>query len=225
MANKPTTPWNSLEVTKLIVSALTPVLLFAIGYKVNQWVREGEARAKTAENQRQEQAAREQALRDRADLRQQAVRELSTFVYERRVRAEMLSSALQRNAAQAELMRRKELYDESYVKWNSHHQANLLGIRQLLESKEYSQYEELMEFHLVQNIFRPLDACLTAAYDERLRGESPVRTLAACNARLLIQRALDCGYAFTDTLFRLSALSEDRAAEQAARAIIEQRCQ
>lgn len=175
--------WNSLEITKIAVGALTPLLIFVIGIVVNQSIRS----------------------RDQADQRQAAVQTLSRFIYERRARSEMLASGIRRAAAKEELEERKRLYDEAYVQWNTNHQANLLQIRRLLNEKQYSDFEALMEFQLVTRIFKPLDECLTSAYDNHRSGTLGATTLDQCGARELIQRALDCGYAFTDELFKLSA--------------------
>lgn len=39
MANGKSTPWNSLEITKVIISALTPLLLFTLGILINSSVK------------------------------------------------------------------------------------------------------------------------------------------------------------------------------------------
>jgi hypothetical protein len=213
-------PWNSLEVTKLIVTALTPALIFIFGLRVNQSVRDSERADRVAEE-----------ARAQADNRRLAVQNLSRFIYERRARAELVASSLRRNASIEELTRRKEAYDEAYVSWNSNHQANLLLIRQLLGNEEYTDFERLMEFQLVSRIFNPLDNCLTRAYDARLRKENPVPILDTCltgdaetSARTLVQAALDCGYAFTDELFRLSASPGNPDRQDVGTREIEERC-
>jgi hypothetical protein len=189
----PKTPWNSLEITKVALGGLTPLLIFALGLIVNQSIRSRDEVVKQAET-----------ARIRSEQRQAAVQNLSRFIYERRARAEMLAASLRRNVSLEEIIERKKLYDEVYVRWNTNHQANLLLIRQLLEEKQYSEFEALMEFHLVRRIFTPLDQCLTSAYDRRLGGAPGRVPLEQCSARELIQRALDCGYALTDELFKLS---------------------
>ena len=181
---KPKATWNSLEITKVILSGLTPLLIFVLGFVVNQSIRSRDDVLKQAETNRL-----------RSEQRQTAVQNLSRFIYERRARAEMLASALRRNVSLEEIIERKKLYDDVYVRWNANHQANLLLVRQLLEEKQYSEFEALLEFHLVRNIFAPLDQCLTSAYDRRLGGALGGATLEQCSARELIQRALDCGYA------------------------------
>jgi len=185
--------WNSLEITKVVVSAITPMLIFILGLMLTESVHKRDEALKNAESQR-----------IRSEQRQAAVLNLSRFIYERRARAEMLASSLRRNVSLAEIVERKKLYDDAYVKWNTNHQANLLLIRQVLDEKQYSEFDSLLEFHLVGDIFAPLDACLTSSYDRRLSSPSGAAVLDQCSAKILIQAALDCGYAFTDELFKLS---------------------
>jgi hypothetical protein len=209
-------PWNSLEIVKVAVGLLTPLLLFWIGYVANQSLRAADESRKQVEAERQ-----------LADTRRTAIQALSRFIYERRVRAELLASALRRNAEKPvavsidELVRRKQSYDEAYVTWNAHHQANLFLVRQVLGAKDYSDFESVVEFRLVGLIFAPLDACLTRAYDRAIRGGDPRPELDTCRTRELLQRALDCGYAITDELFKLAGASGDAGR---AGSIVDERC-
>ena len=104
MDDRKKNPWNSLEIVKLIVGLLTPLLLFWIGYMVNDSLRTAEESRKQLETQRQ-----------LAETRRAAIQALSRFIYERRVRAELLASALRRHAEKPvaasleELVRRKQL--------------------------------------------------------------------------------------------------------------------
>jgi len=216
MTDQKKSPWNSLEVVKLAVGLLTPLLLFWIGYAANAALRRAEESSKQLEAQRQ-----------LAETRRTAIQALSRFIYERRVRAELLASALPRNAQKPvaasldELVKRKQLYDEAYVAWNANHQANLFLVRQVLGAREYSDFESIVESRLVKLVFAPLDACLTRAYDRAIRGGDPRSELDTCGAPELLQRALDCGYAITDELFKLAGAGGD--AEQ-ARSIVDERC-
>jgi hypothetical protein len=203
------TPWNSLEVTRVVLGGLTPLLIFVLGFVVNQSIRSRDDVLTQAEQDRV-----------RSEQRQNAVQSLSRFIYERRARAEMLASALRRNVSLEEIVERKKLYDDAYVRWSTDHQANLLLVRQLLEEKQYSKFEELLECHLVGNIFAPLDQCLTAAYDRRLGGAAGGATLEQCSARQLIQRALECGYALTDELFKLSGAATESGRAVATQVIV-----
>ncbi len=63
----------------------------------------------------------------------------------------------------------------------------------------------MIEFQLVKNIFTPLDNCLTKAYDYYItKGESGQTIYVECKDPILLQRALDCGYALTDELYNLT---------------------
>lgn len=133
-------PWNSLEVAKLAASLLTPLLLFWLGYETSQSIqRSEELREDLQKQQRLEQT------------RQSAVQSFSKFIYERRARAELLASALKRHASsptlesRAEVVERKKLYDKAYFRWNSNHQANLLLVRQVLGSEQYSDFESIVD--------------------------------------------------------------------------------
>jgi len=210
--------WNSLEITKLVVSLLTPLLLFWIGFMTNKGIREVES-DKISEQKRVENVR----------SRQQAVQSFSKYIYERRARAELLSSSLRRHAKSPlaesynELILRKKLYDEAYYNWNANSQANLFLIRQILQDDRYTIIEDIVEKDLILNILRPLDACLTDAYDNAIRNGDPVVILDNCNSKVLLANALDCGYAITDELYKLTA--EDSVYDISnAKEIIERQC-
>ena len=205
MNNPQRSPWNSLEIVKLAALLLTPLLLFWLAYSINDSIREGELSRQQSKN--------EQLL---SQQRQSAVQKFSKFIYERRSRSELLSSALRRHEnepvqqSMLEVVERKKLYDEAYHHWNTHHQANLLLIRKILDSSSYSKFEGIVESRLVLQTFKPLDSCLTKAYDAAIRNRDPLPILDQCRATDLIQQALDCGYAITDGLFRLSVNGDRR---------------
>lgn len=211
MSNESKNPWNSLEVIKLLEGLLVPLALVVIGYLINSGFRSAdEARAEAVRQAEKSQKELEGA-RQLAQTRQTAVGNFSRFIYERRVRSELLHSALRRHAdaptedSRRELIDRKRLYDEAYVNWNANHQANLLLVRQILGATNYSDFEDAVESRLVGKTFAPIDSCLTKAYDLAIRGKDPRTAMAECRAKELIQRALDCGYAITDELFKLSS--------------------
>ena len=221
-ANKGTRVWNSLEITKLLAEALLPIVLLIVGNQFNQSVREAEAEARKTE-----------AARAAAAARQTAVESMSRFIYDRQARAALVVSSLLRNSPLDELRERKKNYDETYIAWNANQQSNLLAVRQLLgESRSYTPFEELMENRLANGILAPLDACLTAAYDQRLQARDPLPILDQCNvsgrrvpAKALLQAALDCGYTFTDELFKLSERPTDARSQANATVEITRRCQ
>lgn len=218
--------WNSLELAKLLVGTLTAITLAVLGFLVNSNFREADEARATAQRRAESTQRDLEAERTRISARQAAVSSLSRFIYERRVHSELLLSGLMRHAKSpttislAEVVERKKLYDAAYVNWNTNHQANLLLIRQVLDSPFYSRFEALLEFRLVSQVFSPLDRCLTEAYDLSVRGQDPRALLETCKATSLVQRSLDCGYAMTDELFRLSSPTE----EAAAQSILESRC-
>jgi hypothetical protein len=216
MPEKRNNRWNSLEITKILISLMTPVFLFWLGYVTNESIRDTEQARLQIEKARIE-----------SQEKQAAVQQFSKYIYERRARAELLASALKRHArapnpeSLKEVIDRKRFYDEAYFNWNANHQANLLLVRQILGSEKYSAFESLVEFRLVGKIFRPIDSCLTKAYDAAIRDIDPIPILKECNSGTLMQQALDCGYAITDELFKLSGAVID---ENDAVSIVDERC-
>jgi hypothetical protein len=216
MPNTGKNNWSSLEITKIIISLLTPLFLFWLGYITNESIRDTEQTRQQLEKKRQE-----------AEDKQSAVQQFSKYIYERRTRAELLASALKRHAnapnsvSLKEVIDRKRLYDEAYFNWNANHQTNLLLVRQILGSKQYSAFESIVEFRLVGKIFKPIDSCLTQAYDAAIRDIDPRPILKDCNSVTLMQQALDCGYAITDELFKLSGTA---VGEGDAVSIVDERC-
>ena len=79
----------------------------------------------------------------------------------------------------------------------------------------------MVEFRLVAKTFSPIDRCLTQAYDLAIRGKDSRPMLKECRATELIQRALDCGYAITDELFKLSGPT---GKAQESESIVDARC-
>ncbi len=211
MSNK--NAWNSLEVAKLAISVLTPLLLFWLGYLVSDSTKQTERALKEIEE-----------IREVQKNNQLAVQNLAKRIYERRSRAELLASSIKRNVSKDEIIKRKEQYDEAYFQWNRDHQANLLLVRSVLGEKRYSDFESMIEFLLVGKVFAPLDACLTKAYDYRITQEkSGEAILMECSVSTLLQQALDCGYALTDELFKLTE-QNGRIERVEASSIVAQRC-
>ncbi len=191
--------WTWLEVTKVVLGLLTPIAVLYLTFSAQGVVRD----------------------RESTQLRQERVQSLAEDVYSRRVRAELLASALRRHFAEpadeslAEVVERKRAYDEAYAAWNRASQSNLLSIRQLLAADAYSNLESVVESRLVRQGFAPLDTCLTHAYDQAIRGRNAAALLERCDVRRLLQFTLDCGYAITDELYRATELDAAKRAEAA----------
>ena len=211
MSNEKT--WSSLEITKLIIAVLTPLLLFWLGYLVSDSTKQTERALKEIEE-----------IKEVQRNNQLAVQSLAKRIYERRSRAELLASSIKRNVSIDETIKRKTQYDEAYFQWNRDHQANLLLVRSVLGEKQYSDFESMIEFHLVGKIFAPLDSCLTKAYDFRIINKKSAKAiLDECGASTLLQQALDCGYALTDELYKLTELRNKEQRDETS-SIVAQRC-
>lgn len=220
-------PWNSLEIAKLLASLVTPIAVVFIGYLISAATKEADNRH--TQQIRESEAQRAQQLRDAEAIRgrRTAVVELSKFIYERRVRAELLSSAMRRNAtnpvdeSRQEVIARKRDYDIAYANWNTNSQAILLRVRTILLSPTYSGSENVIETRLVGRFLAPLDRCLTEAFDVTIRNGDPRPILQKCKSTTLVQNVLDCGYAITNELYRLSSeldpkvISQDHVARHA----------
>lgn len=206
---------------------MTPVLVVVLSFQINRYFREADAAREQAAQVAQREQKEIEDRRLQSQARQAAVTTFSRFIYERRARSELLASALKRHAesptedSKKEVLDRKRLYDDAYFNWNASHQANLLLVRQVLGSNRYSEFEGMVEFRLVGQTFSPLDGCLTRAYDASIRNKDPRPILKECKASELIQRALDCSYAITDELFKLSNPS---GLSQESLSIVDSRC-
>jgi hypothetical protein len=190
----------------LVIVIVTFALSGLLGAVFSQWLS-----ARVAEAQRN---------RLETEARKVAIQNFSRDVYGRRARAEMLASSFRREAPLYEIKERKRDYDEAYVEWNTNNQANLLLIRDVLMTDQYTFFESVVEFTLVGKIFRPLDECLTQAFDIRMSEGDPQPALDRCDSKRLLQEALDCGYAISDELYKLSGGVTQR--EQAAEEISSQ---
>lgn len=197
--DKPKSVWTSLEVAKLIAAALVPVSIAATGAYLTQ-------------KDRQKEEVR---------AHWEAIDHISRAALHRRVRAELLASALRRDAKSPtehslqELKQRKQAYDEAYVDWNANIGRYMLTLRRASGDTQYTQLESKQQRALVNTILKPMDACLTEAYDQAMarQGSKVSLALDACNIRGLLQQSLDCTYEITDQAYLLAFV---RTAEPAA---------
>lgn len=148
------------------------------------------------------------------EARLATLQEFARLIYYRLTRAQMLFSSLRRAAPIEELKERKKLYDDAFVEWGAKLQSNLFLIRSVMELQGYSDFESHVEFRLVP-IMREIDASLTTAYDDRLKGHDTKDTLKKCGITDSMQIAIDCSYAITDGLFQLAAPIEPLSREEA----------
>jgi hypothetical protein len=139
----------------------------------------------------------------RAQQRQEAVKQMSNLIYERRTRAGMVVSSMRRLADTEELRHRKRLYDEVYVDWNKNVRLNLFVIREVMGEKALSAFEQDFEELLIHPMSL-IDNCLTKAYDLKLAGTDPLPVLDTCQMPMLHQLVLDCGATFTNEVYKLS---------------------
>ena len=142
----------------------------------------------------------------RATHRQDAIKQMSNLIYERRTRAGMVVSSLRRLADVEELKHRKRLYDEVYVDWNKNVRLNLFVIREVMGERQLSAFEQDFEELLVRPMSL-IDNCLTRAYDLKVAGQDPLPVLDVCQMAMLHQLVLDCGATFTNEVYKQTRLS------------------
>ncbi|MEM6374448.1 MAG: hypothetical protein AAF727_16980 [Pseudomonadota bacterium] len=180
--------WTWLELAKIGLGILTPLTIFFLSYMIDRSIHE----------------------RDTLAQKDLSVQRFAQDIYGRRVAAELLASGLRRHSEEPnetsllEVRERKARYDSAYVDWNTRSQSNLLIIRRLLDSDVYTNLEAIVDRHLVLLGFRPLDNCLTEAYDNAIRGRDASIVLDVCESSGLLDFVLLCGSAITDELARVS---------------------
>lgn len=189
--------WNSLEAVKLLVAVAVPVSIFVAGNKVAD-VTKAEASAKA----------------DR-----EAVQRLSQAILQRRAQSELLYSSVIRNFtfgqtddSKTEMIERKKNYDAVWASWNADIRGNLLVLREIGGGPNV--LDSYFQNSLSLAIFKPMDACLTDAYDLAIRGkEEGKQKLYDCDIKSLLGQALNCGYMLTT---QAQLISQDRSKAQQA---------
>jgi hypothetical protein len=150
----------------------------------------------------------------------ESVADVTNLLYERRMRASMLASAISRGADVTEIRDRKKLYDDVFVRYNATLQSNMFRIREIFHTSDYTRFESLLEGP-VHVLFAMDDACLTASYDaaiskDAMTNKTAKDTLSKCpsdaqvplSIKTIHQTLLDCEYAYTDALYRIVRSSE-----------------
>ncbi len=166
------------------------------------------------------------AIQARREAGIKAVSEFSQLVYERRVRTELLASALSRRSAREELLARKAAYDEVYVRWNKEIPRNQLAMRDAFGNLEYSELETYVQYGLTPH-FSMLDKYVTAGFDALTRGDDWRYDSGFVKTHL--DSALECAYVITNR-FWVAANNfgrgdpESRASLEATRKELEDRC-
>jgi hypothetical protein len=108
----------------------------------------------------------------------ESVKEVTNLLYERLTRAVLLSSAIQREAREPEILARKAAYDDVYVRWNSTLLSNQFRMREISGSSLYSEYEGYFDSKMAP-LLKAADKCLTAAFDTYLRRPEPAAVAPA----------------------------------------------
>lgn len=172
------------------------ILTGVIGWLLTNWY-----------NERQKQ---NDIARLRIESGTAAAQDIARIAYRRYTRASMLYSAFLRDAELDEIHQRKKDYDEAYAEWGANLQSNLFVIRKLTGKIDYNFRESKFENALV-SAFTSVDACLTKAYDARIREREALPLLRSCNMTAQLKRTLDLSYDVTDELFRVAIRDPGRA--------------
>jgi len=154
--------------------------------------------------------------KERIKDRKLAVSKISVFIFERKERANLLISSFDRKADIAEIRHRKQLYDNAYVRWNTHNLENKLFFHEILNNKDYQIFTRYFNKFLVTKIFRPLDTCLTRAYDAAIAKKNPLLIIDKCksnggtkSARIFIKQGAFCGEVMIEQFYKLSNYEKD----------------
>jgi hypothetical protein len=124
--------------------------------------------------------------------RRQSIEQISNLLYERRIRAGMVSSAILRKADTEEVRARKQPYDDTFVAWNTHVRRNPSVIRDVMGDGKWSKLEQDFKDSLVASM-ADVDRCRTEANDARMSGGDGLAVLDGCGMAGLHQFVLDCG--------------------------------
>ena len=154
----------------------------------------------------------------------ESVESITSLIFERDARAELIASSIRRLAPVEELKERKKQYDEVYVRYNANLQSGLFNIRDRFHSINYNTFEDIL-MSSVQDLFVSEDRCITSAYDAAIRPPTPInQNQNATNASLDVLQScsrsknyetvtfdnihssiLRCEYTFSDNLFKVVA--------------------
>ena len=120
----------------------------------------------------------------------------------------------------AEVVERKKAYDEVYAAWNADIRGNLLVLREAGGGP--SRLDDYFQRSLSLAIFKPMDACLTKAYDLAIREkEEAKKELYDCDIPSLLGKALNCGFALTE---QAQIVVHDKSRTNASMKVIEEKC-
>ena len=153
--------------------------------------------------------------------RQKVIESISRHVIERLTRAELFVNVLTSTASASEknLHRRKDQYDEAYLKWKTESPVALLIAKDLMSPSGYQLFQRYIEVKLHQNMLTPAHACMQQAYTNRAQMEQARQILTDCRIETLLQQANACVKALTELLHELTAdgagVGQRRAAQRA----------
>ena len=140
-----------------------------------------------------------------------AIDSFSDTAFERYVRAGLLKAAIERRTKPDEVQRRKQVYDEALVRYESTTQLKMLAIRQALKRSEYSNFEDYVECGL-KPVFKLLDDSLTKAVDTYEQAAPvPSREDQLLCANEAYRRTLACTGALTSAVYMFVSSTQYKA--------------
>jgi len=126
------------------------------------------------------------------------ISKISELMYERYAAASFLASSLKRRAPLEEVKKRKEIYDDAYLRWNTQVQNTQLIIRGLTGDNSYSKVESYIQYGLTPH-YNAVDSYLTAGYDSTLSGKK--WSFHSSFLRNELKQCLDCCYSISNYLW------------------------
>jgi hypothetical protein len=133
------------------------------------------------------------------DARFSTVQQLTELVYGRRAAADLVISAINRDAPMEEVQNRKRAYDQAYVAWNTQLQSALFRIRRATNEAAESKFEIWFNRDL-GDLLRIQDDCVTQAFDVRQKRRRAIDCNWSDKVRFsgLSGAIQECSYYVTD---------------------------
>lgn len=191
---KPSSPWNSLEILKLVVGLAIAGGVAGSGFLVTRHFR-------------QQDAIKERRV---------AAQEFSKAIFARITRSVMLYKSLQRQSASLhpsyeEVERRKRDYDDAFFHFHTNVGGYIVTLRTISVSatpggdyKTPSLLENYLQHSLVESMFDPIHECLASSYIDFLQEKgSAMPKLEACEMNAQLNRAIQCSRAMTEQVHLL----------------------
>ena len=142
-------------------------------------------------DQREQERLRAQVALDT----KQAIQQFSKLNEERKVRAEIMLTALRSTSSPDEIKPVRQAYEKAYVAWSVERPGTLLLFRNLLSSENYQLVETGIRESLAGKIFDPIRLCMITALGHRDDRAAVKESLEVCRIDELLEHSSACSLA------------------------------